>query len=110
MSTDDDIQSIEDIGGVGPSKADALREAGYESVEDLKAASQSELADIDGVDRVSASEADGDIRIDLDGVFAESPRRDVGETGDNANVSVWMDAGHAKELASQLIGALPTDS
>ena len=68
------------------------------------------VADIDGVDRVSASEADGDIRIDLDGVFAESPRRDVGETGDNANVSVWMDAGHAKELASQLIGALPTDS
>ena len=61
MSTDDDIQSIEDIGGVGPSKADALREAGYESVEDLKAASQSELADIEGIGNALAARIKADV-------------------------------------------------
>jgi large subunit ribosomal protein L32e len=58
---DDEIQEIEDIGGVGPSKADALREAGYESIEDLKAASQSELADIDGVGNALAARIKADV-------------------------------------------------
>jgi large subunit ribosomal protein L32e len=40
---------LEEISGVGPSKADVLREAGYETVEDVKAASQSELSAVDGV-------------------------------------------------------------
>ena len=59
--TDDEIQEIEDIGGVGPSKAEALREAGYESVEDLRAASQSELADIDGVGNALAARIKADV-------------------------------------------------
>jgi large subunit ribosomal protein L32e len=59
--TDDEIQEIEDIGGVGPSKAEALREAGYESVEDLKAASQSELADIDGIGNALAARIKADV-------------------------------------------------
>jgi len=42
-------EELEDISGVGPSKADALRAAGYETVEDVKAASQSELSQVDGV-------------------------------------------------------------
>ena len=61
MSADDDIQEIEDIGGVGPSKAEALREAGYESIEDLKAASQSELADIDGIGNALAARIKADV-------------------------------------------------
>ena len=58
---EDDIQEIEDIGGVGPSKAEALREAGYESIEDLKAASQSELADLDGVGNALAARIKADV-------------------------------------------------
>jgi len=58
---EDEIQDIEDIGGVGPSKADALREAGYESIEDLKAASQSELADIDGIGNALAARIKADV-------------------------------------------------
>ncbi|WP_049936013.1 50S ribosomal protein L32e [Haloplanus natans] len=58
---EDDIQEIEDIGGVGPSKAEALRDAGYESIEDLKAASQSELADIDGVGNALAARIKADV-------------------------------------------------
>ncbi|WP_248896177.1 50S ribosomal protein L32e [Haloplanus halobius] len=61
MSDDNDIQELEDIGGVGPSKADALRDAGYESIEDLKAASQSELADIQGVGNALAARIKADV-------------------------------------------------
>ncbi|SEA13118.1 large subunit ribosomal protein L32e [Haloplanus vescus] len=57
----DEIQDIEDIGGVGPSKAEAIRAAGYESIEDLKAASQSELADIDGVGNALAARIKADV-------------------------------------------------
>jgi len=57
----DDIESLEDISGVGPSKADALRDAGYESVEDVKAASQSELADVDGIGNALAARVKADV-------------------------------------------------
>jgi large subunit ribosomal protein L32e len=48
-------ESLEDIGGVGPSKAEALREAGYETVEDLARAEQSEIADVEGVGNALAA-------------------------------------------------------
>ncbi|MFB6122396.1 MAG: 50S ribosomal protein L32e [Haloferacaceae archaeon] len=53
--SDDEPQTLEDIGGVGPSKAEALREAGYETVEDLQASSQSELADVEGIGNALAA-------------------------------------------------------
>ena len=65
---DDEIDSLEDISGVGPSKADALREAGYETVEDVKAASQSELADVEGVGNALAAR----IKADVGGLEVES--------------------------------------
>jgi large subunit ribosomal protein L32e len=72
MSTEDGDdetpESIEDIGGVGPSKAEALAEAGYESVEDLKAASQSELADISGVGNALAAR----IKAEVGGLEVEA--------------------------------------
>ncbi len=58
---DDEIQELEDISGVGPSKAEALREAGYETVEDVKAASQSELADVDGIGNALAARIKADV-------------------------------------------------
>jgi large subunit ribosomal protein L32e len=62
MSDDDsEIQEVEAIGGVGPSKAEALAEAGYETVEDLKAASQSEVADIDGIGNALAARIKADV-------------------------------------------------
>ena len=54
-------EELEDISGVGPSKADALREAGYETVEDVKAASQSELSEIDGVGNALAARIKADV-------------------------------------------------
>jgi large subunit ribosomal protein L32e len=57
----DESRTVEDIGGVGPSKAEALAEAGYESIEDLKAASQSELADVDGIGNALAARIKADV-------------------------------------------------
>ncbi|MFC6989336.1 50S ribosomal protein L32e [Haloplanus sp. GCM10025708] len=53
--SDEEPQELEDIGGVGPSKAEALRDAGYETVEDLQASSQSELADVEGIGNALAA-------------------------------------------------------
>src|SRR6056297_1648058 len=58
---DDVPEEIEDISGVGPSKAETLAEAGYESVEDLKAASQSELAEVEGVGNALAARIKADV-------------------------------------------------
>ncbi|WP_227133686.1 50S ribosomal protein L32e [Halorubellus salinus] len=57
----DEPEKLEDISGVGPSKADALEDAGYESVEDIKAASQSELAEVDGVGNALAARIKADV-------------------------------------------------
>jgi len=56
-----EFASLEEISGVGPSKADALREAGYESIDDVKAASQAELSDVDGVGNALAARIKADV-------------------------------------------------
>ena len=48
----DEMESVEGltaIDGVGDAKADALREAGFESVEDVQAASEDDLAEAEGI-------------------------------------------------------------
>ncbi|ELZ91136.1 50S ribosomal protein L32e [Haloferax sulfurifontis] len=57
----EEITELEDISGVGPSKADALREAGFESVDDVQAASQSELAEVDGIGNALAARIKADV-------------------------------------------------
>ncbi|WP_435099707.1 50S ribosomal protein L32e [Halarchaeum sp. P4] len=57
----DEPQELEDISGVGPSKAEALSEAGYETVEDVKAASQSDLADVSGIGNALAARIKADV-------------------------------------------------
>jgi len=57
----DEPQELEDISGVGPSKADSLREAGFDSVEDVKAASQDELAEVEGVGNALAARIKADV-------------------------------------------------
>ncbi|WP_336364470.1 50S ribosomal protein L32e [Halalkalicoccus salilacus] len=57
----DDPVELTDISGVGDAKADALREAGFETVEDVKAASQDELADVEGVGNALAARIKADV-------------------------------------------------
>ncbi|WP_415381418.1 50S ribosomal protein L32e [Halosimplex sp. TS25] len=44
----EEFETLEDISGVGPSRAEDLEEAGYETVDDVRGASQEELADVVG--------------------------------------------------------------
>jgi len=68
-------QELEDISGVGASKADALRDAGYESVAEVRSASQDELADVEGIGTALAAR----IKADLDDVEVSEDAGDVEE-------------------------------
>ncbi|KZN25744.1 50S ribosomal protein L32 [Haladaptatus sp. R4] len=57
----DEPEQIEDISGVGESKAESLREEGFESVEDIKAAEQSDLAEVDGIGNALAARIKADV-------------------------------------------------
>ncbi len=65
---DDGPSSLEDISGVGPSKADALRDEGYDSIEDVQAASQSDLAEVEGIGNALAAR----IKADVGGLEVEA--------------------------------------
>ncbi|PSP67007.1 50S ribosomal protein L32e [Halobacteriales archaeon QS_1_69_70] len=52
---------LEDIAGVGDSKAESLREAGYDSVDAIRGASQSELADVEDVGNALAARIKADV-------------------------------------------------
>jgi large subunit ribosomal protein L32e len=65
----DEPEELEDISGVGASKAEALREAGFDSVEDVRGASQDDLSEVDGVGNALAAriKADvGDLEVEED--------------------------------------------
>jgi large subunit ribosomal protein L32e len=65
--TDDDIAELEDISGVNEAKAEALREAGYDSIDYIRGASQEELANVEGVGMALAARIKADVGdIDLD--------------------------------------------
>ncbi len=57
----DEPQELEDISGVGASKAESLRDAGFESIEDIKEASQDDLADAEGVGNALAARIKADV-------------------------------------------------
>jgi len=76
---DDDPQELTDISGVGAAKADSLRDAGFETVDDVRAADQSELAEADGVGNALAAR----IKADVGGLEVETETEaEVEEEGD----------------------------
>ena len=54
-------ESLEDVSGVGAAKAEALREAGYETPRDLAAASQADIAEVEGVGKALAARIKADV-------------------------------------------------
>ncbi|MFT4922900.1 MAG: large subunit ribosomal protein L32e [Haloarculaceae archaeon] len=69
--TADEFEELTDIGGVGDDKADALREAGFETVEAVRTAGQGDLADVEGIStalaaRIKADVGDVDVSEDAD--------------------------------------------
>ena len=58
---DEGPTQLTDISGVGEAKADALITAGYNTVADVKAASQSELAEVEGIGNALAARIKADV-------------------------------------------------
>ena len=65
---EDEHAELTDISGVGPSKAESLREAGFEDVDAVRGADQSELADVSGIGNALAAR----IKADVGGLEVES--------------------------------------
>jgi large subunit ribosomal protein L32e len=63
MAEDEEVEyeQLTDISGVGDAKAEALREAGFETVEDVARASQDELAEAEGVGNALAARIKADV-------------------------------------------------
>ena len=58
---EDEYEDLTDISGVGPAKADALRDAGYDTVDDVRGASQSDLAEVSGIGNALAARIKADV-------------------------------------------------
>jgi len=103
VSADDDTpEDIEDVAGVGPAKADALRDAGYATVEDLQAASQAELADVEGVGNALAARIKAEVggleveETDAEGEVEEAEPDEAVEETDAEDVETELrPRGHA---------------
>lgn len=57
-----DAHELTEIGGVGPEKAESLRDAGFESVADVREASTDELVGADGFGEALATEVEENAR------------------------------------------------
>ena len=57
----DEYEELTDIGGIGDAKAESLREAGFESVDDVRSASQDDLVEVDGISDALAARIKGDV-------------------------------------------------
>ena len=57
----DEYEKLTDIGGIGDAKAESLREAGFESVDDVRSASQDDLVEVDGISDALAARVKGDV-------------------------------------------------
>ena len=80
---------LSEIEGVGESKADILRDAGIESVEDVKRASQDELSEIEGIGKALAAriKADvGDLEVEEEVELDEEIEEEVEEEVEEADV------------------------
>ncbi len=71
----DGLEELEDISGVGAAKADAMREAGYETIDDVRGASQDELAEISGIGNALAAR----IKADVGELAVEEPEAEIEE-------------------------------
>jgi large subunit ribosomal protein L32e len=62
---EDEIEELTDISGVGESKAGSLEDAGFDTVDKVRGASQDELADVNGIGMALAARIKADVG-DLD--------------------------------------------
>jgi len=94
-------EELTDVSGITDDRADELREAGYETVEDLREASQAELAEVVGNALAARIKADVDeIEVDEDAeAEVEEDEKSEPETAESATESA--DEGDADEDAEE---------
>ena len=80
------ITELEDITGVGPAKADALREAGFTSVAEVRTATTAELSEASGIGEKLASRIADELGYAEDGT-AEGPTDGTEDELDTGDVS-----------------------
>lgn len=84
-------RELTDISGVGDAKAETLREEGYETISDVQAVDQSDLADIEGIGNALAAR----IKADVGGLeIEEETQAEVEEEGTEEE--------HAAEVETEL--------
>ena len=89
---------LEDIAGVGGAKADALREAGYETVEAIREASQDDLAGIEGIGNALAARIKADVGgVEVDDADAEIEDEAADESADEDETTELRPRGHAEK-------------
>ena len=85
--SDDEITELTDISGVSEEKAEVLREAGYDTVDYIRGASQDELANVDGIGMALAARIKADVGdIDLD----ETVEPDIEEEKEEEDVETEL--------------------
>jgi len=77
-------RDLTDIGGVGTARAEELRSAGFETVEDLAAADEDDIADVVGNALAARIKADvGDVEVDEDALEDDEADDEEAETPDD---------------------------
>ncbi len=99
---DDDIESIEDVSGVGASKAESLREAGFETLADLRAASEDDLAEVDGVGKALAARIKSQVGgLEVDDAEAAESAAETEESATEADADETATEADEEEAAAE---------
>ncbi|SFL07414.1 Helix-hairpin-helix domain-containing protein [Halogranum rubrum] len=105
MTSDTDDADIESIDGIGPKTADTLREAGIDTVGDLRTMERTDLYDIEGIGAATASQ----LLAVVDGDDAEANEGDDG-SADESNDADENDADDADEDSDDTATTTNTES
>jgi len=98
--TDDEEMELTDLGGVGPARAEELREAGFETVADLETADQDAIADAVGnalAGRIAAELGDVEISdTDAEVRDADDDRSESAESPTGSGTETEAETGEAE--------------
>lgn len=102
-----DSKSITNIEGVDPERAESLREAGIESVEDVRAADAADLAESDGISEELAAEIKEEAGTDRD--VEETVRSSDGTSERGADSGSVLDEIDLQRIQDVTRGVVETD-
>jgi predicted flap endonuclease-1-like 5' DNA nuclease len=95
-SQDQVTEELTDIDAVGETKAEALRDAGYETVDDLREATQEEIAESENIGKALSARIKSNVsRTEVKEEEQETEDTDTGEGEDGSGMSGSMKAGIA---------------